>query len=197
MPLKLVKRPKSPNWIMRGTVRGIRVEESTGVSDKRIAEEIRVKREAEILAESIHGRSATATFAQAALSYLENGGSRRFSALVIGHFGTTPLVRINQDALDGGAKKLFPNAAPSTRNRQFHSVAAAILNHAARRGWCPKPIIERPEQPAGRIRWLKIEEANRLIDACNDHLRVFGSFHVVHWLTSRRGSLARLGRCRP
>jgi hypothetical protein len=51
MSLRLVRRPKSPYWIVRGTVRGIRVEESTGTSEKRVAEEIRAKREAEILAQ--------------------------------------------------------------------------------------------------------------------------------------------------
>jgi hypothetical protein len=42
--LKIVRRPKSPFWYMRGTVRRIRVEESTGIVDdgravsKKIAE---------------------------------------------------------------------------------------------------------------------------------------------------------------
>ena len=45
--LQLVRRPKSPNWIIRGPVRGIRVEESTGTSKRRIAEEIRAKRESD------------------------------------------------------------------------------------------------------------------------------------------------------
>src|ERR1700735_4297874 len=76
MPIRLVRRAKSPHWIMRGTVRGVRVEESTGTGDKRAAEEIRAKREAEILAQSVYGRRATATFAEAALSYLECGGIR-------------------------------------------------------------------------------------------------------------------------
>jgi hypothetical protein len=52
MPLRLVRRPKTPYWIVRGTVRGIRIEESAGTNDKRIADEIRAKREAEILAEA-------------------------------------------------------------------------------------------------------------------------------------------------
>ena len=47
--LRLVRRRKSPNWIIRGTVRGIRVEETTGTSDRRFAEEIRAKRESETL----------------------------------------------------------------------------------------------------------------------------------------------------
>jgi GIY-YIG catalytic domain len=53
--LKIVRRPKSPFWYIRGTVRHIRVEESTGIVDdgravnKKIAEEIRAEREAEII----------------------------------------------------------------------------------------------------------------------------------------------------
>ena len=165
MPLELKRRPKSPYWIIRGTLRGIRVEESTGPGDRRAAEEILIKREAEILEQSIHGRRATATFAAAALSYLEQGGSKRFTVPVIKHFGTLPLARIDQDALDQGAKKLYPDASPSTRNRQFYAIASAILHHAAKRGWCPPPIIERPSMPPGRIRWLKIDEADSLIGA--------------------------------
>ena len=49
MPLKLVQRPKSPHWVMRGTIRGIRVEESTRTAEKNAAEEIRAKRGAELL----------------------------------------------------------------------------------------------------------------------------------------------------
>lgn len=171
MPLKLVRRPKSPNWIIRGTIRGIRIEESTGTSERRIAEEIRAKREAELLAQSVYGRRATATFAEAALSYLENGGSKRFLQPVIKHFGTTPLAQIDQDAIDRGARKLFPNATAATRNRQFYTPASAVLHHAARRGWCSLPVIERPEAPPERVRWLTIEEADRLIEASSEHLR--------------------------
>jgi integrase len=169
--LSLKRRPKSPYWIIRGTLRGIRIEESTGTSDKRVADEIRAKREAEILTQSVYGRRATATFAAAALSYLEQGGSKRFTAKVISYFGTTPLARIDQDALDRGAKQLYPNAGSATRNRQFYAIASSILHHAAKRGWCTPPIIERPRLPAGRIRWLTIDEADRLIASCSDHLR--------------------------
>lgn len=105
------------------------------------------------------------------MSYLEQGGSKRFTGLVISHFGTTALARIDQDALDRGAKKLYPNASPSTRNRQFYAIASAILHHAAKRGWCRPPIIERPATPPGRVRWLTIDEADKLIAACSDHLR--------------------------
>ena len=114
------------------------------------------------------------------MSYLEQGGSRRFAAAVISHFGTTLLAKIDQDALDRGAKKLYPNASPSTRNRQFYAIASAILHHAAKRGWCPPPIIERPVLPAGRIRWLTIDDADRLIMACPSILKLCG------WTFSRQ-----------
>src|SRR5215469_10450470 len=119
MPIRLVRRTKSPNWIIRGTLRGHRIEESTGTNNKKVAEEIRAKREAEILAQSVYGRRATATFAEAALSYLENGGNRRFLDNVIQHFGTTPLAKIDQDAIDRGARKVYPNVSGATRDRQF------------------------------------------------------------------------------
>jgi len=170
MSLKLVKRPKSPYWIIRGSVGGVRFEESTGTSDRKRAEEIRVKREGEIHSELIYGKKATATFAHAVSSYLENGGNHRFLAPVLDFFGTIPLTRIDQDALDAGAKKLFPKSSASTRNRQFYTPASAVLHHAAQRGWCTKPIIARPKQPTGRIRWLEPDEAFRLISACGEHL---------------------------
>src|SRR5439155_7740236 len=125
------------HWIIRGTVRGIRIEESTRVSDRRRAEEIRAKREAELIAQSVYGRRAVATFAEAALSYLKQGGSRRFIEPIIQHFGTTSLAAIDQDALDRAAIKLYPHVAASTRNRQFYTPASAVLQ-------CQRPLIQRP-----------------------------------------------------
>jgi integrase len=168
--LKLVKRPKSDNWIIRGTLRGCRVEESTGVADRKVAEEIFAKRSGEILTESVYGTSVTMTFAHAAASYLENGGNHRFMTPVLDHFGTTLLRNIDQNALDTAAKKLYPKAGPATRNRQFYTPASAVLHHGAKRGWCSQPVIERPKLPPGRVRWITPEEANRLIDACSPHL---------------------------
>jgi integrase len=171
MPLKLVRRPKSPYWVIRGTLRGIRVEESTGIAERGPAEEILAKRAGEILQTSIHGRRATATFAEAALSYLENGGSRRFLDGPLGYFGTTALARIDQDAIEAGAKKTYPKASPATRSRQWFTPVSAVLHHAALKGWCPKPIIARPAGGDMRYRWLRPEEAERLIAAASPYFR--------------------------
>jgi integrase len=171
VPLKLVKRNKSPYWVMRGTVRGVRVEESTRTPNKRWAEEIRAKREAAILTESVYGRAATTTFAHAALSFVEATGSRRFVMRVLDHFGTTPLPLIGQEAIDNAASKLYPKASNATRNRQVYTPVSAILQHAARKGWCARPVFTRPKMSKVAIRWLKYDEAERLIAACSTHLR--------------------------
>jgi integrase len=171
MPLKLTRRPRSPNWILRGTIRGIRIEESTGTNNRRVAEEIRAKRETELLSESIYGRRAVASFAEAALSYLENGGERRFLAPILRHFGSMALARIDQEAIDKAARKILPRASNATRNRQIYTPVAAVMHHAAKRKLCAPLILERPHIEKIEVRWIRIDQADRLIAAAADHLR--------------------------
>src|SRR5271166_2464165 len=78
MPLRIVKRHGSPFWYIRGTVRGVSVDESTGIANREQAEAFRAKREWAIVAREIGGDRAVATFLEAAVSYMEGGGERRF-----------------------------------------------------------------------------------------------------------------------
>lgn len=165
MSLKLVKRGKSDNWYIRGTVRGVVVDESTGLRDRRSAEEVLALRSAEIVRQSVHGRRAVYTFADAALSYMEAGGERTHLAPIIRHFGTKLLAHIAQDEIDQCAAKLKPRAAPATLNRHIYTPIAAVLHHAARKRWCDRPVIQRPSEPKGRVRWITYEEAEQLIEA--------------------------------
>jgi integrase len=171
MPVRLVKRPYTPYWVIRGSIGGVRYEESTGTTDKEIAQQIRIKFESDKLKEKIHGKKAVVTFVQAVASYLEQGGSGRYLKPVVDHFGATLLSQIDQDAIDACAKKLYPNVGPATLNRQVYTPTSAVLYHAAKRGWCDRPIIGRPKQPKGRVRWLEPAEADKLIAACSDHLQ--------------------------
>ncbi len=171
MPLTLKRRHGSPNWYLRGSVRGLIVDESTGTGDRKAAEEIRAVREAELIKRSVHGDSATRTFAEAALSYMEAGGERAHLASILKVIGKKPLVAIHQAEIEALAKKLKPQAAPSTLNRHIYTPVAAVLHHAARKRWCDKPVIARPKEPKGRIRWVTHEEADQLIEAAAPHLR--------------------------
>lgn len=171
MPLRLKRRPGSPNWHLAGTVRGQAVRESTGTADRAVAEQIRIKREGELLTASIHGRAAVATFAEAVVSYLEGGGEGRFVGRLLDHFGATPLGKIGQAEIDAAARRLYPGRKPGTINRQVYTPMSAILTHAAARGLTTRRTMTRPRQPAGKTRWLRPDEAARLVDACAPHMR--------------------------
>jgi integrase len=171
MPLKLKRRPGRPHWYIHGTVRGIALRESTGVADRKAAEAIRAQREWEIIQRSVFGREATATFLGAAVSYLEAGGEKLYLKPIIARIGSRPLANIDQIVIEQTARALYPLASPGTLNRQAFTPIAAVLNHAAKRGLCAKRIIERPEQPKGRVRWITFKEAEELLAACSKHLR--------------------------
>jgi integrase len=171
MSLKLKRRAGRPHWYIFGTVRGVSIRESTRVADHKTAEAIRARREWEIIQRSVFGAEATATFVGAAVSYLEAGGERTYLKPIIARIGSAPLAKIDQVLIERTARSLYPNAAPSTLNRQAFTPIAAVLNHAAKRGLCARRVIERPPQPKGRVRWLTFEEAERLLDACAEHLR--------------------------
>lgn len=171
MPLKVIKgRHGSPNYYLRGSVRGFYVDESTGTDKKREAEEIRAKREAELLEQSIHGVRAVATFARAAANYLERGGERRYLEPILQHFGMKRLSEIDQASIDACAVKLKPRAANSTVNRQIYTPVSAVLKHAHERNMCDRVIVKRPKQPKGKTRWLSLLEAEKLIADCSPHL---------------------------
>lgn len=177
MPLKLRQRHGGRIWYIVGTLRRVTVDESTGLADRAKAEEVRSQREWQIIQESIHGRKATATFLEAAVSYLEHGGrdktggERTYIKPLLDHFGTTPLTKIDQVAIDKAAKKLCPDVSSSTLNRQVFTPISAVLRHAAKRGMCELLLLDRPRPQEGRVRWLTLVEATRLAASCAEHLR--------------------------
>jgi integrase len=176
MSLRLYQRPGSPNYYMRGTVRGQAVNETCGTTDAKAAEAIRAKREWQLLQGSIFGPSATSTFLDAAVIYLEAGGDRRFVKPLTDHFDRTPLGQLDQLAIDTAARKLYPNGAPASLVRQVYAPMSAIINAAASRGLCSPLRLQRPKLPKGRVRWLTTKEARRLIDASADHLKPLVTF---------------------
>ncbi len=174
--LKKLKRGRV--WYLRGTVRGVRVYETTGTSNADSAEEIRIKRENDILYRTIHGERGGHTFAEAALMYLERPGGvpnteARYVFPLIDHFGKLTLDKIDQAAIDRYVAGRHPGAKPSTIQRITLTPLTSILNHAHGLGWCDAPKFRRPKQPPGRTKWLTEDQAERLIDATAPHFRPF------------------------
>lgn len=186
MPLKLRKRKNSPNWYIRGTVRGQPVDESTGTADRATAEAIRIKREGETLERSVFGAAATATFLEAVVGYLQGGGDPRFLGQwneglgrwtgVTGQLAATKLSAIGQAEIERVARILYPLASPATRNRQAITPIAAVLHHAAERGLCAWRRVRRLDEARPRFTWLRPAEADRLIACCSPHLAPLVTF---------------------
>lgn len=176
MPLRIVSIPGRPVLYLRGTVRGQSVYESTGTSNRGIAEEIRAKREREMFERAIYGAKAVVTFSEAAQSYLDaedrSPATDRAVARIIAYLGKAKLANIDQTAVDRAYRAMLaPSAANATKLRMVLTPIRAILEHAARRGWCARPAFETPEQSKPATHFLRPADATALVQAAAPHLR--------------------------
>jgi integrase len=173
MPLKLVRRKGSPQWYIRGSVRGQAAFETTGTDDRAAAEAIRIKRESQLLDRSVFGSGASLTFLEAAVSYIAEGGESRFLgredpetgewSLLIGRFMRRALGGIGQAEIDDAALALYPNAKPATRKRCVYVPMCSVLNHAARKGWIARPMISHPKVKSPVTVWSTPERLTKLL----------------------------------
>lgn len=172
MPLYLrAPRPgKSPNFEIRGTYLGVKIERSAGTAERKVAVKVLAKLKDEI-ERGVVAKPGEATFVSASISYVKHGGERRFVMRLAEHFGETPLGAITQQEIDAAAIALYPAASPATRNRQVYSPVSAILKHAGK----PDPL-KRPKGGRGNVRlfYFTPEQASALIDAATTRNAEFG-----------------------
>lgn len=184
MPLKLIDpRPgKTPNYAIRGTHYGIYVDRTAGTPDRKKATTYLNKIKTDIERGAYTPKGAI-TFAKAALSYVRNGGEELFIEPLADHFGHTPLVEIDQEAIDEAAVLLYPSVSAATRNRQVYTPISAILKHA-------KVVfpVKRPKGAQGRVKveWMTPEQAERLLDAAEAVDAEFRTFLALLCYTGLR-----------
>jgi integrase len=200
MPLTLrPPRPgKTPNFEIRGTYLGVRVEVSSGTHKRSVA--VKRLREIEECIEThkcypAPGREAPAgpdelTFLSAAIAHMQAGGERKFIAPLIRHFGETPLPDIDQAAIDRAAITIRPNVSAATRNRAVYAPISAVL-HRALGDKCP--TIRRPEGYKGRTitDFMWPVDAFAIIDAADAIDPEFGLYLLVLLYTGIRKSEGR------
>lgn len=137
MPIKTFKRNKI--WHYRGTVAGRRLRGSTEATDKKIAERIASEIEAKAWQSHLDGPGSTLTFSQSSIAYRQAGRSDRFLEPIEDYWKDTLVPQITGEAIRQMARKLYPNAANATLNRQGIAPAQAVINYAAELEWC-RPI---------------------------------------------------------
>lgn len=185
MGLKLYRRKHSPHWQIAGTLCGVRVRESTGTDDKKLAEKIRLEREQSILA-GRHERDRY-TVAHAILEYIENGGEDKYLSRINEVLGRVPLDEITQETIDRAAREaygLFSRGdkgttrryKASTIRRQFYVPLAAVLHYAADLGWTHYVRVKMPKAERPPPEWAEPEWFLKLWPHCDDHLRALTTF---------------------
>jgi integrase len=188
MPIRLVppREGKSPNWTLRGTYLGTAVDRTAGTADKRLAARVLAKLKADIEGGLVPTTGAP-TFASAATSYIQAGGSKRFLHPIALHFGTTPLAKVDQAAIDAAASELYPGASNATKNRQVYTPVSAILRHAG-----VAMVLRRPKGALGtpRTAWLTEKQMSALITASDAQGASFGALMRLLFNTGARLSEA-------
>lgn len=183
MPLKIVRRKGTDQLYLRGTIRGIRVRETTGTDNTEAAEAIRIRRESELLDRSIFGSGATVTFPEAASSYIAAGGEAKYLGRenpktgkwsgLIGEFARTQIAGIGQVEADNAAANLYPGTSAATRKRQVYGPLNAVLNHAARKWKISVQKIDSPKVKKVPVDWASPDTIRKLLLHCPPRLRLF------------------------
>ncbi|MCG8460127.1 MAG: site-specific integrase [Holophagales bacterium] len=173
MPLKLVKRKGSPFWYVRGTFLGETVYESTEETCKKQAQRHIEPTKEDIRQRHFSGDAAVATFDDAADLYLEAGGEDTYLPPIRKEIGHLLLSELRQSELNALATTLYPEAAPSTRNRQVYTPFIACWKEASRNDLCPVVEWKRPKghNKSKPVRWLWPHEAEAVLNAAPDHSR--------------------------
>lgn len=143
--LRLTRRADSAHWQIVGTLRGVRVRESTGTDSRPHAEAVLAKRQQEILDRAIYGERATATWVEAVNLYLDKGGEGRYLHALVKRWGVQPLTSITELEIARAGRELYPNAKPATVRRQLYTPVIAVLSCAAEAGLCTRPKIRGPK----------------------------------------------------
>lgn len=133
-----------------GTFNGKRIRKSLGARDPERAQEQCALYEAKLWKRHNFGEAAVRTFEEAAVSYLEQGGERRYVANVLKHFKGRAVGSIMPAEIRGAALVLYPKATAATRNRQVVTPARSIINHAHDLGWCGPVKVKQFDVPRSK-----------------------------------------------
>ncbi|MEO9827496.1 MAG: site-specific integrase [Paracoccaceae bacterium] len=130
MPHSITKRGRF--WHYTITVAGRRLRRSTGAEDKKIAERIASEAEAKEWRRHLDGPGADVTMAQVFAAYIDAGKSDRFLDPLIDHWKDTLLSQVTPEAIRASSRKIYPNAANATWNRQVIVPTQAAINYTCR-----------------------------------------------------------------
>lgn len=193
--LKLRRRGKV--WHVRGTIRtgrqSVRIEESTGCTDRASAERYAARIESDAREAALGGRSVAArltTFEDAAITFLKSrpvqSSDRSAIRRLREHFGGWRMSDIDNAAFAAFRREHLPGRSPATAER----VRITLLMMARAAGL--ELRLSSVGQSPTRIRFLSHNEADRLCDSYLPHVKPMAL--VARYGGLRAGELLRLER---
>lgn len=173
--LTLVKRAKSPYWIARGTINGIRIERSTSETSKPEARKVaeRIEEEARTTTKIIGWREMS--FASAMTAYVDNGRDARFLDRMLEHFLEKPLGAIDNTAMSRAANSLYPGRSPATIRRQLYVPMTAIIN------FVKDDKLRAPKGGGARTMFVMPEMADKIIRAATSQQSPWLAALITFW----------------
>ncbi|MES2488503.1 MAG: site-specific integrase [Pseudomonadota bacterium] len=185
--MSLYKRKDSSVWWVKLSHKGRRLQESTGTSDKRKAQEFHDKRKSELWEQERLGVKPSHMWEEAVLRYLDESGHKAsikddklHLRWLQKHLESSDLASINRDVVDRLTRiAKAERVSNATVNRRL-AVLRAILRRAAF-DWewmdrCPK--VRLLPEAKGRVRFLTPPEAQRLLKELPEHLRAMAGFSL-------------------
>ena len=181
-------------WIGFTAPSGQRIRQSTGTSDRQAAQEYHDQLKAQLWSQAKLGQKPMRLFDELATLWLKKKQEKRSIAedaykitFYRRNFGGRPLQQITRQAIEGCLEQ-FEN--PCTYNR-YMQLMRSIFRMAREEGWIEAiPAFRLRREPKRRVRWLKPQEAIRLIEELPERHRPEARFALATGL--RKGNIINL-----
>jgi integrase len=185
--MSLFKRKDSPNWWVKLSHNGRRIQKSAGTPDKAKAQEYHDKLKASLWDQERLGIKPIRAWNEAVVRFL-NETSYKASQVddkvqlrwLEKRLNGVELGRIDRELLDRiMTARQASGVANSTVNRSMEVIRAVLRRAAYEWEWLDKaPRVRMLPEPKRRIRWITHEQADRLISELPGHLEAMVRFSL-------------------
>ena len=179
---------RNSTWWVSFTHKGQRIQRSTGSDDKVAAQEYHDKLKSELWGITRLENKPVYSWRDGVLRWLrENAAKRSLETDKVhfrwldSHLSGYHLHEISNDVLEKlSLKKEADGVTPTTVNRVLEIVRALLVKAHKEWEWIDKvPVVRMRQIENSRIRWLTIDEANRLLRELPSHLRDMAAFTLA------------------
>ncbi len=178
---------RNETWWISISHNGQRIQRSTGTTNKVAAQEYHDKFKAELWAITKLDSKAVYSWRDAVVRWLRENGHKRsikddktHLRWLDKYLKSYQLHEITRDLLEVVAiKKEETGVCPTTVNRMLEVIRAILRKAQTEWEWIDKiPVFRMRHVEKQRIRWLTVEEANRLLNELPPHLRDMADFSL-------------------